>query len=103
MKGDTPTLYWKAQYKPSGARSWEDLENRLYENRLEAVYTAREQIAWNPVRAVPVPANRGARKSRRGEIESETEIVDVAVVGAGAAGLKAVSYTHLTLPTIYSV
>jgi len=89
MKGDTPTLYWKAQYEASGARSWKDLENRLYENRLEAVYTAREQIAWNPVRAVPVPANRGARKSRRGEIESETEIVDVAVVGAGAAGLKA--------------
>ena len=28
---------------------------------------------------------------------------DLVIIGAGAAGLMAVSYTHLTLPTIYSV
>ena len=31
------------------------------------------------------------------------KIYDIVIVGAGPGGLAAVSYTHLTLPTIYSV
>ena len=35
--------------------------------------------------------------------EEFDEIFDVIVVGFGFGGAVAVSYTHLTLPTIYSV
>ena len=37
------------------------------------------------------------------DIERESMEFDVVIVGAGPAGLAAVSYTHLTLPTILRV
>ena len=36
-------------------------------------------------------------------VEGDTVLVDVGLKSEGRIALKAVSYTHLTLPTIYSV
>ena len=40
---------------------------------------------------------------RNGNPNAEERTVDVVIIGAGASGLMAVSYTHLTLPTILLV
>ena len=69
---------------------------------------AIEQIVSEPLLVAPrnekIPSSLSIEKELRSStIESPTRIIENKRISEAAEKIRAVSYTHLTLPTIYSV
>ena len=53
--------------------------------------------------AAKVKGEEGARKEQKDQMVKELQLAPEKETAMLAVGVKSVSYTHLTLPTIYSV
>lgn len=82
---------WKAQDYSTHDECWRDMLDVLpvSADRLETLYRARALIPWKPVRAVRVAATHEQHAIADDRAGVSDNFYDLAIVGAGPAGLKA--------------